>query len=197
MKTNTLHFTFVWARLSLSVCLVLFLGVGCYLTAWAIRYRMPHAPCKTIDMRRSPTDLPRSVTFCAALADNPIGFPGHAYVVWSKGRIVRLDKDFSLGFMPRYFNDQPKSLIAEVPGIVLKNVKGNTRNLDMLTVIVSDFDFHRSLELAITWQYDSFRAGKRDCVAFTSYVAQSLGLKYHAPSFIYPQDFIHDLKTLN
>ena len=59
---------------------------------WAVAYRLPRSADKTID-RRSPLSRRFGpacrLSFCAGLANNPHGFPGHAYVVWASQKIGR------------------------------------------------------------------------------------------------------------
>jgi hypothetical protein len=181
--------------LLLSFSAILFLSA--YLSFWAVKYRQFTGAWNLIDLRKSKNDSPKAISFCAALAENPIGFPGHAYVVWSEKPQVSIERDFSLGFMPRNFIDQGNSLVKEVPGLLLNRTRGNTRNLDMLTVLVSDCDFKRTQRLARNWSSEKFQAGKRDCVSFASFVASSLGLRFSKTMFVYPQDFLVDLKQSN
>src|SRR5277367_425542 len=53
-----------------------------YLTFWALSHRLMFSPPITIDRRASQIETPYYINICAALADNPVGFPGHCYVVW-------------------------------------------------------------------------------------------------------------------
>jgi hypothetical protein len=173
------------------------LGLGSYFAVWSVQYRLPAGPPEIVDLRRSASDVPYCVTFCASLADNPVGFPGHAYVVWSPSAKIDLERDHSLGFMPRKFEDQIPSLFAVVPGTVLDHAAGNFRNLDRLTVVVSRSDYLRSLAAASNWSADNFKAGKRDCTAFVQYVAASLGLETSNSAYAFPQDYLSRLKRLN
>lgn len=179
------------------VLLVCFIGLACYMAIWSIRYRQPVGEPASIDLRNSASDRPFSITFCSSLADNPIGFPGHTYVVWSESRLVNLKKDHSLGYMPRNFRDQIPSLIMPVPGVLLDHVTGNTRNMNMLTVIVDEAEYQRTQALAAEWDESQFEVGKRDCVAFARYIASLLNLKSSTAAIMFPQDFLCQLKQLN
>jgi hypothetical protein len=173
------------------------IGLTLYFGVWAVKYRLPPAPAALIDLRKSPVEEPYCVSFCASLADNPLGFPGHTYIVWSPSLAINLEKDHSLGFMPKHEKDQIRSLFAPVEGTVLDHVSGNLRNLDRLTVIVSKDDYLKSLLIASTWTQDGFCVGKRDCAAFVHHVASALHLRTQNPSYLFPQEYLCQLKRLN
>lgn len=181
----------------LSLSLFGLLGLACYFAVWAVMYRFPVESAQTIDLRKSPADKPYCVSFCSSLADNPVGFPGHAYVVWSPSLTVNLCSDLSLGYMPRYFNDQIPSLFVPVKGALIERVKGNLRNLNRLSVIVSEKEYFTSLRLAHRWKTDDFKVGSHDCAAFSRYVASLLNLKTESSDYVYPQDYLSRLKRLN
>lgn len=180
---------------------VLLLG---YLSWWAVAYRMPGAPDATVDLRQSSMQIPYYVTFCASLAGNPHGFPGHAYVVWSpvqKSDLPALE-EFGLaesaGYVPRRPIDQIASVCTEVPGsIVFACSKDNLRNLSRLTAIVDASAYERSRKLKELWDVKSFRAGAHDCVSFVDFLAADLGLKIPSRWFLFPQDHLAQLKILN
>jgi hypothetical protein len=172
-------------------------GLACYFAVWAVKYRLPAEPVTTLDLRRSPSDAAFCVSFCASLADNPLGFPGHAYVVWSPSMKVDIGRDLSLAFMPRNYQDQIPSLFRTVKGVVMDHTKGNFRNLSRLTVIVSEADYLRSMQKASAWNADSFKAGNRDCAAFVQYVAAQLPLKTGSSTYLFPQEYLSRLKQIN
>ena len=179
--------------------LVFLVSAGIYFGFWAVKYRMPPSQAKLIDLRKSPADQVRYLTFCAGLADNPVGFPGHAYVVWSPTSQVDVMNDFSLSFIPTYFRDQVPSLVSYVPGVVLKNLKGNNRNLDQLSVMVSESDYEETKKLGILFGSSgaSFKTGERDCVAFVDLLARKIGMKTPGHNGLFPQDYVRILKEMN
>ncbi len=176
---------------------LLFFSLLSYLAFWAVHYREAASAPQLIDLRRSGEEGCKCVTLCASLADNELGFPGHAYVIWSPNARVNLENDFSLGYMPANYWDQFHSLYKNVQGAVLENVRGNTRNLDRLTLLVSNSDYEESLDYARKFPSANFKTGERDCVAFVNYMAQKFHLRTYDAGFIYPQDYIRILKSLN
>lgn len=165
---------------------------------WAMQYRMPPSAAALIDLRRDTSEEPRYITFCAALANNNLGFPGHAYVVWSSNTDFRSADAETVGFVPRYRRDQIPSLVADVPGLMVSGADAqNSANLDALTVIVDNDEFERSKKLRDRWDPSVFHTGVRDCVAFVDYIASDVGLNTPPGKFCYPQDHIKLLKRLN
>lgn len=190
--------TLLFARICRRILIAFLVSLAlltAYLAAWAFNYRLPATPARVIDLRKLKSDRPKCVTLCASLASNPVGFPGHAYVIWSPTEKIDIENDLSMGFMPCYFKDQIPSLFKDVPGAVLENVKGNTRNLDQLTIIVSESDYEQSKLLAKEFSGSKFKTGERDCVSFVNFVAGRLGLKTSYHGFIFPQDYLKQLKV--
>jgi hypothetical protein len=169
------------------VGIVVAYGVG-----WGVWYRMPRGADEVVDLRRS-----RHVIFCAALANNTHGFPGHAYVAWTADQNCDLKRADSIGFVPRYADVIVPSLYKSVPGLLMPGAHDNYRNLDKLTVIVDPATFERSRKLCNNWNQSNFQTGVRDCCAFTKLIAKDIGLKTPDKSYIYPQDYISELKLLN
>jgi hypothetical protein len=79
----------------------------------------------------------------------------------------------------------------------MPGAQDNCRNLDKLTVIVDPTTFERSRQLCNHWNQSNFQTGVRDCCAFTKLIAKDIGLKTPDKSYIYPQDYISELKLLN
>jgi hypothetical protein len=102
-----------------------------------------------------------------------------------------------MGFMPQHFEDQVPSLFHVVPGVVVDYSKGNYRNLDRLTVLVTPQQFEKARKIALAWRRDNFQVGQCDCTAFVAYLARHLHLKVSDPSYVFPQDFVARLKSLN
>lgn len=190
----------VWlVRISLFVLAVLLI----YAIFWAVWYRRPPEPPKVVDLRGGETGQYHQIDFLASLAENPHGFPGHCYVVWSDKPIVSVNcmngmETESGGFLPRYFGDQIPSLWMTVPGYLTKDaIRGNTRNLDRLTVLVSKSDFLATKRLTERWNASEFKVGERDCVTFVNHLARSISLRTPDPAYKFPQDYIRELKRLN
>jgi hypothetical protein len=168
-------------------------GVG-----WGVWYRMPRGAAECVDLRRSTHDAPRYVIFCAALANNPHGFPGHAYVVWTADKDCDLKLADSMGYGPQCAEVILPSLFKPVRGVLDgKASENNHNNLDKLIVIVDRPVFQRSRKLCNTWNQEHFQTGVRDCCAFTRMIAKDIGLKTPDQSYIFPQDYISQLKQLN
>ena len=171
------------------------LALNLYATWWAVNYRLPPcSECALVDLRKDPHSSVNCVSFCAGLADNPHGFPGHAFVVWSASPNWRRRDSDAIGFVPK---EPFASLVRDVPGTMVRPHVESTINPDSLTVIVDDEDFDHSRRLARQWNSASFRTGRRDCVAFTESIAKSLGLSVPERLVEFPQDYIRKLKKLN
>jgi hypothetical protein len=169
-----------------------------YLAWWAVWYRLPAAACEIIDMRATQLETPCYITFCAGLASNPHGFPGHAYVVWRRERTADLLNAQATGYVPLNPEDQIRSLYTSVPGLVVpKASHNNMRSLETLTVIVDPKTYERTLHLASQWESQGFKAGSRDCVSFVDFIASDIGLATFRPDFEYPRDHIRRLQLLN
>jgi hypothetical protein len=181
--------------LTLSLAIFMLLG---YVAIWALLYRLPAAAPIVIDRRACQSEKPYYVTFCAGLASNPIGFPGHAYIVWSPEMLKDLSSGESAGYVPSSPLDQVPSLWTHVTGEISKHcTAGNMRNLNMLTVVVNRNDYEKTLLTCDTWKTDNFQAGVRDCVAFSNEIASELSLRRPSTSYIFPQDYVRELKRLN
>jgi len=182
------------AQVSLAAFLVLLF----YLAAWAIWYRVPSTPWRTVDLRCAKTQRPYYLLFCASLADNPHGFPGHCYVVWSTVTSPNLEQADAVSFMPKHYLDQVRALWDSVPGMLEPHsARGNIRNLDMLMAVVSEDQYKRSLLTRSRWQPYPFKVGTRDCVNFARTIAASVGLHTVTPGRTFPQDYIRKLKAIN
>jgi len=169
-----------------------------YLTFWALSYRLPTGSTVVVDRRASPSDKAYYVSICAALADNPVGFPGHCYVVWAPELTEDFNSAQSAGYVPSHRLDQLPSLWTHVPGLVAKNcVRGNMRNLNVVTVVVDRAQYEKTRLICDDWKTDRFQAGVRDCVAFSNAIASELQLTTPATAYKYPQDYVRELKNLN
>jgi hypothetical protein len=173
-------------------------ALALYLTWWAICYRLPGTADEVIDRRATRLETPCYITFCASLASNPHGFPGHAYVVWRTDQTADILDAQAIGYVPLNPGDQIRSLYASVPGLLVpKASQNNMRNMETLTVIVDPKTYERTRLLAREWQSTDFKAGVRDCVSFVDFVAKDVGLATFRPKFEYPRDHIRRLKLLN
>lgn len=174
------------------------IALTAYLLVWGMLYRLPRTPPVVVDMREDRTTQPRYVAFCAALAANEHGFPGHAYVVWSDSLPIDLNTAESLGFGPRHEEDQISSLWQQVPGAVVAQASaGNQRNLNAIIAIVDEQTFEFSRLKSRSWKSDKFKVGTNDCVAYVQSIASVIGLKTPDTHYKYPQDFVEQLKSLN
>jgi hypothetical protein len=193
----------VKAKTSLLRAMALCLGLALtvivgYLVWWSIWYHRAAAAPVVIDRRPSNNAVRYCVSLCASLADNPLGFPGHCYVVWSIDPPADVLTAESAAFLPVKYLDQVPSLWTYVPGKVIDNAaKGNTDHLDMLSVFVSSDVYAKTQQLRNQWRTGKFRAGVRDCVAFTNAVASETGIPTPVISNMFPQDYIKKLKSLN
>jgi len=174
------------------------LTLNMYAAWWALQYRMaPVGGNQVIDMRLAKSQSPHYITFCAALANNPHGFPGHAMVVWSKtADWNRVDSE-TTGFVPSYSRDQLASLFTSVPGLLVHGKAGSMINPDAITVIVDEAEYEKTKKMRYQWNPALFRTGVRDCVAFVDFIAQDVGLMAPSDKFTFPQDHIKKLKLLN
>jgi hypothetical protein len=185
-----------------SICvktaLALVMAVLGYAIWWAVWYRLPAQPDKVVDLRKQPSQSACYITFCAGLADNPLGFPGHAYVVWREKAIADPIQTESVGFITKSYNDQFISPLVPVPGMLHYDAAlYNQRNLESLTVIVDPQTYKKTLLARRQWNTTEFKAVQRDCLSFTTYIAQSAGLVIPEHRCLYPQDQVRQLKALN
>ena len=183
--------------LRFTICM--FAGLVVLMAAWAFYFRIPtDGDIELVDLRKSLTDKPYYVSFCAGLASNLHGFPGHGFVAWSESVFPDLNLTESAGYCPRFSRDQIASLFFEVPGIVVqKSAVGNLRNLDRLIVIVSKSDFDHTRTVCAQWDDRIFAVGKRDCVRFLNELALYLELNTPDPAYKFPQLYVRELKRLN
>lgn len=176
--------------------------IFCFLLAytawWAVWYRIPTSPKLMVDLRRDRSQSARYISFCAGLASNPVGFPGHAYVNWSGEADTLPGPSSSIGYIPKKFNDQVFSVFTTVPGMLHQNaLMYNQRNLDSVTAVVSPDTFNHTLIVRDRWDTANFKAGSHDCVSFVLYIAKEAGLVVPKGRCFYPQDQIKVLKELN
>ncbi len=169
-----------------------------YTAWWAVWYRIPSSPSLTVDLRKDKTQSARYISFCAGLASNPVGFPGHAYVNWSEKADTLPPASGSVGYIPQKFNDQVVSVFTTVPGMLHQNaLMYNQRNLDSVTAVVSPDTYNHTLLARDRWGTSSFKAGSHDCVSFVLYIAKETGLVVPEGRCFYPQDQIKVLKEMN
>jgi hypothetical protein len=180
------------------ICLLLLplLGLLLYAAWWGVAYRLPRSADKTIDLRSAVDrqfSKPAQLIFCAGLANNPHGFPGHAYVIWRGERTGE-----TLGFCPAGFWSIVPSLWQPVSGVVNDAAAtADERNLEKLTVLVDRETYDRTLRLGRSWDAREFRTGSRDCCAFVDFIARDAGLAVPEQKYLYPHDHIRLLKDLN
>lgn len=189
----------LWIKVSCLAVLPL-IALVLYGIWWGVAYRLPRAADKIIDMRTvhgvPGKDLLRLI-FCAGLANNVHGFPGHAYVIWSRDKGAPPCEE-ALGYCPADYYGVIPSLYRPVQGVVNDSAAvGKDRNLEKLIVLVDQKTFDRTRRLADKWESKGFMTGSRDCCAFIDYIAKDAGLAVPGPRRLYPHDHIHMLKALN
>lgn len=174
------------------------LAIFLYPIFWAIAYRVPASPARTVDLRSSKDAAARYVMICASLADNPHGFPGHCYVVLNDTDDDNVLHGTSISYTPARYWDQIPSLVGNVKGVLGEHAAlGNTRNLDRVIAIVDVETYNRALLDRASWSMETFRAGERDCVSFADQIARTIGLRTPDHHNKFPQDYVRELKTLN
>lgn len=191
------HPSIVFIRRGLLLFAAIFVSLVAYLIVWAVLYRIPAGQPILVD-KHTLLDRPCYIALCSSLADNPHGFPGHAYVVWSETMPIDLENADARGFVPRKFFDQIPALWRHVPGVVVPNASdGNKRNFNAVVVMVDRKTFDESRARSHAWISDNFKVGSNDCVGFAHSVASCLGLNTPDPRYRYPQDYVRQLKELN
>lgn len=174
------------------------IAIFLYPIFWAIAYRIPADPAKSIDLRSSQDGAARYVMICASLADNPHGFPGHCYVVLNTNADDNVLHGTSISYTPAVYWDQIQSLFGDVKGALGERAAvGNTRNLDRLIAIVDDETYQKAWRNRSSWSTEKFRAGDRDCVSFADSIAKAIGLRTPDHHNKFPQDYLRELKRLN
>ncbi len=195
LKSNGKHG--LWLKICAAAILPPLALLG-YAAWWGVAYRLPRAQDKTIDMRSVTYGQPRQLVFCAGLANNPHGYPGHAYVIWPDADKPITDSTETLGYCPAEFWSIVPSVYEPVAGVVDERAAtGNGRNVERLIVWVDQKTFDHTRRLARQWDNKGFRTGSRDCCAFVDYIAQGAGLSVPVQKYLYPHDHIHLLKELN
>src|ERR1700742_1251375 len=90
----------------IAIPLLICAGLIIYMAIWSVQYRRAAEPPQVLDLRAHSTDKAYYVVLCAALADNPIGFPGHCYAAWSEREPKDVLAIHSAGFVPAHLCDQ-------------------------------------------------------------------------------------------
>lgn len=136
---------------------------------------------------------------CAGLANNPHGYPGHCYIIWDRLTPERLEHADSDGFVPAGYAELIPSMYTDVRGIMADNaLMGNMRNFDYIGVRVEESKYKQLRAVRARFVDDTtFHTGVRDCVAYVNEIAQIAGLKTPKREFVYPLDYLKQLKKLN
>jgi len=188
------------------LALILILSLSVFALYWAVTYRMPRTQPLCLDLRRASPGSShwkpaegRSFLICAALANNPHGFPGHCYVVWDRQSPVSLQYAESEGFIPGSTAALIPSLYSNVSGCMADHAAiGNMRNLDYIAIRVDKDTYDRLRAVRASFVSDStFRTGVRDCVAYVDEIAAIAGLERPSHNNLYPLDYLERLKQLN
>lgn len=191
------------AKCTICLCLAAALGLGLFAAIWACIYRLPRTAPISVDMRSDKSgnsgNKGRALLICAALANNPHGFPGHCYIVWDRSSIERLEYAESDGFVPASASELIPSLYADVRGIMADHaVVGNTRSFDCIIVRLDEEAYQKARTVKERFLEDpSFHTGVRDCVAYVDEIAAIAKLKRPPRSFVYPLDYLARLKHMN
>ena len=198
VRNQCLSLSSIFARVIAKALATVLTALFLLLCYAALYYRVHTTTSGIVDLRPTTGDKSCYVVFCASLADNAHGFPGHCYVVWSADPTPNLLTAESAAFMPRKLTDQPRSLWQTVPGFLGEHAaQGNMRNLDTLTVVLSPSDYEHSKLVRTQWLRGPFQVGVRDCVAFSDAVARDVGLHSPGCSYTFPQDYVRKLKLQN
>src|SRR5581483_11498979 len=97
------------------------------------------------------------------LADNPLGFPGHCYVMWTLSDPPpgpEFQKQEAVGYLTTRYWDQIPALWTRVPGGTVDNAaEGNSRYVDRLSVLVNKADYDRTRAACASWRKGYFEVG--------------------------------------
>ncbi|MCC7528944.1 MAG: hypothetical protein IT342_10505 [Candidatus Melainabacteria bacterium] len=183
--------------------LLVTLALAAFAVIWACIYRLPRSQPILVDLRSGATGgnagNDRCLMICAGLANNPHGYPGHCYIVWDRSKPERLEYADSDGFVPGRLIDLLPSLYSDISGVIADHALiGNMRNFDYLAVRLDRGPYAKARAIRARFVADAkFHTGVRDCVAYVDEIAEAAGLKTPPCRFVYPLDYIAQLKKLN
>lgn len=150
------------------------------------------------------TQLPRDAThyvaFCSRFSENPVGFPGHGFVLWSQQwPPPQLRLCDTSGRYPCEAFDQFVALVTPVNGTFVKEpLSSHPECVEYSLVAVVDAeDFERSLQVRDQWRHRKFKVFESDCVNFVDAIAATLALERPARATLFPQDYVGHLRELN
>ncbi len=178
-------------------------GLLAFALYWGCAYRLPRTAPILVDLRQDKTGKDsvndRSFMLCAALANNPHGYPGHCYIIWDRRALERLEYADSDGFVPAGPTQLIPSLYSDVRGVMADHaIAGNMRNLDYIVVLLDRAPYERARAVRARFMRDTtFHTGVRDCVSYVNEIARIAGLKTSPGGFVYPLDYVERLKKLN
>lgn len=185
-----------FAAALLFVLLLVVLLISIYLAWWNIS----HASTSARVFKRNGSQSKYFLSFCSRMSNNPIGFPGHGFVIWSNSIPTdNLAQYKTAGFFPYYQSDQPTAIFTEVRGVLVKEpVSKQLTSLDMgLCVQVDQRTFSESLRVRNSWVDRRFKVGTSDCVSFLNEIAKTAKLNTPDCNYVFPQDYVRALKVRN
>lgn len=147
-----------------------------------------------------PGEATHYVAFCSRFSENPIGFPGHGFVLWSQQwPPPQLRLCDTSGLYPCEALDQFVALVTPVNGTFVKEpLSAHPECVEYSLVAAVDAeDFERSLKVRDQWRHRKFKVFESDCVNFVDAVAASLALQRPARATLFPQDYVGRLRELN
>lgn len=201
---------------SLAALLLLATGVCAYFAWWRAAYFVKVARTVVVDMRQKDNgsfqekatdhnqtalEAKHFVAFCSRFSENPIGFPGHDFVLWSNQwpPAPLLTQCDTSGFYPYRATDQVAALFTPVSGAFVKEPRcPNPECVEYALVAAVDEEaYERSQKVRDQWQKAKFKVFDSDCVSFVDAVAATIGLQRPARATLFPQDYVSRLRELN
>lgn len=201
---------------ALAALLLLTAVVCAYFAWWRTAYFVKVSRTVVVDMRQKDSgtfkekaitasqtalEAKHFVAFCSRFSENPIGFPGHGFVLWSKQwpparELVQCDTS---GFYPCRAADQFAALFTPVNGAFVKEPRcPDPECVEYALVVAVDKDvYERSHKVREQWRTARFKVFESDCVNFVDAVAATIGLERPARATLFPQDYVVRLRELN
>ncbi len=187
----------IWTGAAFAAAVLILLTA---LLVWIATHRQAPSEKRVVDLRVTSRQQPHYLLFCCRLSDNPTGFPGHCFVIWTSTPVMpELVSSDSAGFFPARRKDQLKSIYQAVPSLIVAEPAARSiRCLDCtLAAIVDPERAKQTQRLRKVWQRRSFRLGTSDCVTFCHNIATVIGLATPSPRYRFPQDYVRELKWMN
>lgn len=116
-----------------AIVLLIAAGAGAYFLWWRTVHYVKEAKTVVVDLRRKgtgsfnenatdPAPPTHYIAFCSRFSENPVGFPGHGFVLWSQQwpPAPELHLCETAGYYPRKALDQIVALVTPVPAVFVK-----------------------------------------------------------------------------